>query len=84
MKDELRVTVVATGIGAAKEAEETPRIPERVPERVRREVVGDGVPDYDQFDRPTVVRQQQEAEAAVRGGDLDYLDVPAFLRKQAD
>ena len=79
MQDELRVTVVATGIGVAEEPEEAPRMRERV----KRVVAGDGVPDYDQFDRPTVVRQQKE-EAAMRGGDLDYLDVPAFLRKQAD
>ncbi|MBS04422.1 MAG: cell division protein FtsZ [Gammaproteobacteria bacterium] len=80
MQDELRVTVVATGIGAQELPEEAPR----VSEPVRRAVAGDGVPDYEQFERPTVVRQQQEAEAAVRGGDLDYLDVPAFLRRQAD
>tara|TARA_B100000676_G_scaffold185693_1_gene182603 strand:- start:767 stop:1915 length:1149 start_codon:yes stop_codon:yes gene_type:complete len=80
MQDELRVTVVATGIGVQELPEEAPR----VSEPVRRAVAGDGVPDYEQFERPTVVRQQQEAEAAVRGGDLDYLDVPAFLRRQAD
>ncbi len=80
MHDDLRVTVVATGIGVPEVPADAPRIPEPV----RRAVAGDGVPDYEQFDRPTVVRQQQEAEAAVRGGDLDYLDVPAFLRRQAD
>ena len=51
-------------------------------------MAGDGVPDYSDFERPTVIRN-----AAVSNGDevdlqtdkdLDYLDIPAFLRRQAD
>jgi len=84
MGDELRVTVVATGLGHHAEMERTPRIADEI----KRKVAGDGVPDYSEFDRPTVIRN-----AVVNGTDeidlqsdkdLEYLDVPAFLRKQAD
>ncbi|MEL0063576.1 MAG: cell division protein FtsZ [Gammaproteobacteria bacterium] len=84
MGDELRVTVVATGLGHHAEMERSPRIADEI----KRKVAGDGVPDYSEFDRPTVIRN-----AVVNGTDeidlqsdkdLEYLDVPAFLRKQAD
>jgi cell division protein FtsZ len=49
--------------------------------------------DYRDLDRPTINRrpsvapQEQaparKAEQAV-GSDMDYLDIPAFLRRQAD
>lgn len=84
MGDELRVTVVATGLGHHADMERSPRIADEI----KRKVAGDGVPDYSEFDRPTVIRN-----AVVNGTDeidlqsdkdLEYLDVPAFLRKQAD
>ena len=50
--------------------------------------------DYRRFDMPTVMRRQttaQEeaeptatAEVAASREDPDYLDIPAFLRRQAD
>jgi cell division protein FtsZ len=54
--------------------------------------VAAGEINYDQLDKPTIVRQQkQESARESRFGaqprndvDLDYLDVPAFLRRQAD
>ena len=84
MGDELRVTVVATGLGNQDMQAGSPRIAQEV----KRSVAGDGVPDYSDFDRPTVIRK-----AVVNGTDeghlssdkdLDYLDIPAFLRRQAD
>ncbi len=84
MGDELRVTVVATGLGSQDMQAGSPRIAQEV----KRSVAGDGVPDYSDFDRPTVIRK-----AVVNGTDeghlssdkdLDYLDIPAFLRRQAD
>jgi len=49
----------------------------------------DGTPDYDKLDRPTVERQRQALRRSNLAEDLDdpeynYLDVPAFLRRQAD
>lgn len=84
MGDELRVTVVATGLGGQAQAERKPKISDEIKKRV----AGDGVPDYSGFDRPTVIRN-----AVVNGTDemdmqedkdLEYLDIPAFLRRQAD
>jgi len=84
MGDELRVTVVATGLGNQAQLERSPKMAEEV----KREVAGDGVPDYSGFDHPTVIRN-----AVVNGTDevdfhaekdLEYLDIPAFLRRQAD
>jgi len=77
--DELRVTVVATGIGSqAKKAEEPPV---KLVQRSRN-----GEVDYEDLDRPTVIRRRavNESLAAQPAADLDYLDIPAFLRKQAD
>jgi len=49
---------------------------------------------YRDLDRPTVMRNQQAATAAVAREvakpaplaekDMEYLDIPAFLRRQAD
>jgi len=77
MNDELRVTVVATGLGMHEKAAEKP---------VRLVKSNDGELDYHKLDRPTVIRNQMAAEqlALQTNGDLDYLDVPAFLRRQAD
>jgi cell division protein FtsZ len=46
--------------------------------------------DYAKYDRPTVQRHAPKEERAVGARtangdfDLEYLDIPAFLRKQAD
>lgn len=79
IKDELRVTVVATGLGQT----------EVVEKRDMRLVVNGGPAgdvDYKRFDMPTVMRKQprkEEPAPPVEEG-TDYLDIPAFLRRQAD
>lgn len=81
MTDELRVTVVATGLGASSE---------KVALDVRENRRLDGSLDYQQLDRPTVIRKNiakegnKRAVVAADTSDLDYLDIPAFLRRQAD
>ena len=81
MNDELRVTVVATGIGGqvTMQAEEPPQV--KLVERNNN-----GEVDYEDLDRPTVIRKRVAGEHYQEQGDqdLDYLDVPAFLRRQAD
>jgi cell division protein FtsZ len=86
MGDELRVTVVATGLGAQAQMERSQKMKDEI--KIKKKVAGDGVPDYSDFERPTVIRN-----AVVNGTDevdlkadkdLDYLDIPAFLRRQAD
>ncbi len=84
LEDEMRVTVVATGIGAPA----APKVViDNAPRTPVRTTAGGGV-DYD---RPTVLRRQaagasmaEEARKPAPSGDLDYLDIPAFLRRQAD
>jgi len=83
MSGELRVTVVATGIGDAAD--------EYMPQPVQLVKRNDGQVDYDALERPTVIRNQvvngsygSAAPAAAERNDLDNLDIPAFLRRQAD
>lgn len=78
----LRVTVVATGLGAEKVAEVA--LPTEL-EAPQMEIVKKPV-DID-YDKPTILRnEEQEQQKQVANGDLnmDYLDIPAFLRRQAD
>ncbi len=79
MEDELRVTMVATGIRKA------PQI-----SLVKDQGVDEGSSGHeDDYDVPTVIRRRPRAagDVDVQGNaavDMDYLDVPAFLRRQAD
>jgi cell division protein FtsZ len=78
LENELRVTVVATGLGGPVEAVQ----PESKP--VSRNASGEV--DYAKLDRPTVIRKRaaNDRYPAQGEGDMDYLDIPAFLRRQAD
>ena len=84
MTDELRVTVVATGLGANAGAEKVTEA-KVVVDNTRRP---NGQVDYASLDRPAVMRKQAvaaNAQAAVQEDkDMEYLDIPAFLRRQAD
>lgn len=90
MRDEMKVTVVVTGLGRAAE---THVAKTSAPARNR----ADGSVDYQQLDKPAYLRQAgsvspKEAsvkttpvrEQATTQQDLDYLDIPAFLRKQEE
>lgn len=80
--DELRVTVVATGLGAARAAIANKPAEAAAPQI---EIVKKPV-DID-YDEPTVIRNGRNNEhKQVANGDvnMDYLDIPAFLRRQAD
>ncbi len=81
MSDELRVTVVATGIGA----DVAVKLTEPKVSLVQRNSKS-GEVDYEDLDRPTVIRKRvaSGSSQASLDSDLDYLDVPAFLRRQAD
>lgn len=88
MAEEIRVTVVATGLGAAVERVETkPADTKVVVDNTRG---ADGKPNYSALDKPTVMRsnpaRQTTSSAALdtQDKDMEYLDIPAFLRKQAD
>ena len=77
MSGEMRVTIVATGLGhIASAREDATRV-----QLVQNAAVG----DYKVFDRPTVMRNQdKETDPQKVESDSEYLDIPAFLRRQAD
>jgi cell division protein FtsZ len=79
MTEGLRVTVVATGLGQKLQSVDKPVVVV-APENPN------GEPDYEGLDRPTVIRNKSASERYATGtdGGLDYLDIPAFLRRQAD
>jgi cell division protein FtsZ len=76
LKDEFRVTVVATGLGSV---------------HARPTKVVDNTPKYDAIRRPIPRTDRRTGNTATKidplfepDADLNYLDVPAFLRNQAD
>ncbi|BEE19409.1 cell division protein FtsZ [Aeromonas enteropelogenes] len=81
MHDELRVTVVATGIGAERKPDITLVKSSQVQERpVRQPLVSDMMQGRVMEEAPAkVVNAEPQARR-----EPDYLDIPAFLRKQAD
>jgi len=108
MHDELRVTVVATGLGGKTKQEIRPK-PVAV-ERPKRVANGDSLYSdaigsvesgaaasaesalggYANFEDPTVIRRSSSESKwdsgadTVDKNDMEYLDIPAFLRRQAD
>ncbi|MGX5174682.1 cell division protein FtsZ [Aliikangiella sp. IMCC44653] len=78
LTDEIRVTVVATGIGQQAAAVQAPTM------KIDNTKKSDGSNNYPELDRPTIIRQQAAQPKQAVGSDMDYLDIPAFLRKQAD
>ena len=93
MGEELRVTVVATGLGRSIAA---PKLVQNVAEGLRTGT--DNMPmmgsmmghdgEYRGLDTPSVMRNPRtQASAQVRAlesSGMDHFDIPAFLRKQAD
>jgi cell division protein FtsZ len=90
MGDEMRVTVIATGIGKESEAQEP--LAQKLRGTVRDITPGDldNVVDYDE---PTFIRQQKavgESSGAIYRGTSgtivadSELDIPTFLRRKAD
>ncbi len=85
MTDELRVTVVATGIGAERKPDITLVNP--MPHAEPQVVGGDYTPAPQAEAVPVAMPEANAQSAVVRTthAELDnYLDIPAFLRKQAD
>jgi cell division protein FtsZ len=89
MNNTIRVTVVATGLGKGLRLVQPTEQPAATQETIVPRNTGSAneAPDYRGFDRPPVERQQQRAvghDVADSPEDLDLLDIPAFLRRQAD
>ena len=79
MQGELRVTVVATGLGQSEQFGEKPV-------KLVVDKTAEGQVDYGQLDRPTVIRNKAATEKYTGNNEssMEYLDIPAFLRRQAD
>ncbi|NOR80716.1 MAG: cell division protein FtsZ [Methyloprofundus sp.] len=79
--DEIKVTVVATGMGSAQNVVST---------AIKNTVTNAAATDYSGLDTPAVVRKNADNKETRFGvqpknsSDTDYLDIPAFLRRQAD
>ena len=83
MKDVLRVTVVATGLGRTASVLQSP--PRTRPARTQR-TRSPGSVDYSELEKPTVVRKRAVGDDVQEAPDdmQQMLDIPAFLRRQAD
>ncbi len=90
LDEELRVTVVATGLGRERSAvRRTVSQSERPVRLVTKENGAAFGADYREMDRPAIHRRGRvgggpRAAEPAGDSDLDYLDIPAFLRRQAD
>jgi cell division protein FtsZ len=99
MTDELRVTVIVTGLGDSRQRTQQPNTTQhKSPSYDNKRL--DGTLDYHQFDRPAVLRRQsgmnvplspsplqrqtQVAQPQETVSEVDYLDIPAFLRRQEE
>ena len=87
LDDELRVTVVATGLGERRVMLKRQGAHEAAAMHlVSSAGSNESAPNYNDLGRPAIYRRGGAAAAAeaVVESDLDYLDIPAFLRRQAD
>ncbi|MGD9152929.1 MAG: cell division protein FtsZ [Gammaproteobacteria bacterium] len=79
MTDEMRVTIVVTGIGDFTNTVQT------VEDVVETATKDDGDWDYQKLEKPTVMRQQDNnvaRQVEQMGQSMDYLDIPTFLRRK--
>lgn len=112
LKDELRVTIVLTGLGSLRPVQKPQNVQEAALPHETVEVISlegrepASAPevDYAQLDRPTMLRRQhfgpstppsnhavnpsiQRPKVSLnpeKEQDLEYLDIPAFLRRQEE
>jgi cell division protein FtsZ len=86
MADKLRVTVVATGIGRGRSSVKPVLVPK--PGKANGAYATPSTADYESYDTPTVWRDPRahaaSRVAALEESGVERLDIPAFLRRQAD
>ena len=76
MSGEMRVTIVATGLGAEAGKDIS---------KMKLVQTAATAVDYKELERPTIMRNQDAPESGnPLEDDPEYLDIPAFLRRQAD
>ncbi len=83
MQGEMRVTVVATGLGQSAARRQEPEV--RVVRTAPPKAPAAREPDYATYDRPAVQRRRAVGQEFAGPHDSEeMLDIPAFLRRQAD
>jgi cell division protein FtsZ len=85
--DALRVTIVATGLGgAAAQRQPVMQVVARTGTDHAMPAANAGGPvNYEELDQPTAIRRRRDMTIeAMKHSGVDILDIPAFLRKQAD
>lgn len=89
LRDEVRVTVIVTGLG--RKQSNTTISQNKILESTK----ADGTVDYQQLEKPAVMRRHATAVTTTThvppkpvvmdvGQELDYLDIPAFLRRKEE
>ena len=83
MEDRLRVTMVATGLGSPTTRTQSKPL---TVVKTGTDIAPVEVIDYDRLETPAVIRRRNRESTieAMRQSGVDLLDIPAFLRKQAD
>ncbi|MDR3492031.1 MAG: cell division protein FtsZ [Gammaproteobacteria bacterium] len=88
LRDEIRVTVIVTGLGRKQTS----------PVKILDSTKSDGTVDYQQLEKPTLMRRHavsnlssgistpvtKTTNQADSNVDMDYLDIPAFLRRKEE
>lgn len=83
MHDDLRVTMVATGLGSPVNRQQNKPLSVVKTGTDNAPIAVDV--DYAVLDQPAVMRRRRDATVeAMKQSGVDFLDIPAFLRKQAD
>jgi cell division protein FtsZ len=85
LADDLRVTIVATGLGAAVNRQQPKALSVVKTGTDNSPVVEPGEVDYSVLDQtPAIMRRNRATVEALKHSGVEELDIPAFLRKQAD
>ena len=98
LRDEVRVTVIVTGLGRKQTAGGSSSI--STPSKIFDPTVANSALDYHNLDKPAVLRRQSATPAPAPTSvtstpakpaavvdvavDMDYLDIPAFLRRKEE
>lgn len=88
MSDELRVTVVVTGLNREVDTIGGASVSHL---KIAENTKSDGTLDYHKLERPTLMRNQTTTQLTankinteMENKNIEYLDIPAFLRRQED
>ena len=85
LEDELRVTIVATGLGKAAMRMHPKPLTVVMQATGTDGASATGAVNYEELEQPAVMRRNRnQTVEAMRQSGVEMLDIPAFLRKQAD